>query len=350
MSKSVLISIVLLAIISSGCISRNDTDKTTAQDSEQTQQLQSAYETKEILFVGMIGKKAGLYKYDLYAKIYSEFWQSEKEEVVELSYSTDKRSAFLLTAHQSGKKGVFPFVDNVKLYSINLDSGSVKFTASIGSGLQVYSFWPADTSFKIILNIINATVAKYVDQQIKTFDATGRKLSDEKILYDLGKEGYPQFPMVQKKLTSSDKKYSIMSVDSVQTLIYIIDHTKNDEKVLITKLNQKLNFVDWSDDGKFLVFNTIDITPGNETLYDMEPSTSKLFIFSVADKKTIKIYEGGGIKNYILTGNYLLFDDGFKEKSKIFIYNLQSNMITDSINVTGGCGLRNIPTIPDYEA
>ena len=100
MSKSVLISIVLLAIISSGCISRNDTDKTTAQDSEQTKQLQSAYETKEILFAGMIGKKAGLYKYDLSAKIYSEFWQNVNEDVVELSYSTDKRSAFLLTAHQ----------------------------------------------------------------------------------------------------------------------------------------------------------------------------------------------------------------------------------------------------------
>src|SRR3972149_6346765 len=199
MSKSVLISIVLLAIISSGCISRNDTDKTTAQDSEQTKQLQSAYETKEILFAGMIGKKAGLYKYDLSAKIYSEFWQNVNEDVVELLYSPNKKSVFMLTTHQSGKKGVFPFVDNVKLYSINLDSDSVKFIASIGSGLQVYSFWPADTSFKIILNIIDATVAKYVAQPLKTFDATGKKLSDEKKLYDFAKEGYPKFPVIQKK-------------------------------------------------------------------------------------------------------------------------------------------------------
>jgi hypothetical protein len=45
-----------------------------------------------------------------------------------------------------------------------------------------------------------------------------------------------------------------------------------------------------------------------------------------------------------------MFDYGFKEKSKIFIYNFQSNTLTDSISVSGGCGLKNIPTIPDYEA
>ena len=45
-----------------------------------------------------------------------------------------------------------------------------------------------------------------------------------------------------------------------------------------------------------------------------------------------------------------MFDDGFKQKSKIFIYNLRSDRLTDSIKVSGGCGLKSIPAIPDYGA
>jgi hypothetical protein len=46
----------------------------------------------------------------------------------------------------------------------------------------------------------------------------------------------------------------------------------------------------------------------------------------------------------------LFFDDGFKEKSRIYIYNLQTNTISDSVIISGGCGLKNIPLIPNYEA
>ena len=268
------------------------------KDSAQTKQLHESLEINEILFVGMIGKKSGLFKYEFSTKSQSEFWKNEKEEVVELSYSPNKKSAFLTTAHQSGKKGVFPFIDNVKLYSVNAISGGVKFLENVGSGLQVFSFWENDSSFKIILNIMDVTVGKSVEQIRKTYNNSGKKLSEEKKKYNLATHGYPQFPIVQKKLVSPDKKYSIVSNDSAQTLIHLVDHTKNSVKTLITKSNQKLNFVEWSGDGKFLFFSTIDISPGNETLYDEKPATSELFIFSLEDKKIVKMFEGGGYKKF----------------------------------------------------
>src|SRR3989337_4309183 len=238
----------------------------------------------DVLFIGLIGKKARIYKYNFSTKSYSEFWHNEKEEVVELSYSPNKKSAFLLTAHQSGKKGVFPYINSVKLYSISLDSNTVKLVETIGSGLQVFSFWEKDNLFRIILNIFDVAVGKYVEQKIKTFNASGKKLADEKKTYDLAKDGFPKIPVAQKKITSPDKKYSILSIDSTQTQIYLINNNGNEEKKLIAKLNQKLNVIDWSEDGEYLIFSTIDISPGNETLYNKEQATSKLFTFSVSHK------------------------------------------------------------------
>jgi hypothetical protein len=350
MNKSILISISFLLIISSGCIRKNEANKTKLQDTVQTKQLQNPLEIDEILFVGMIGNKAGLFKYDFSTNSHFEFWKNEKEEVVELSYSPNKKSVFLTTAVQSDKKGVFPFIDNVKLYSVNVNSGLVKFLENIGSGLQVFSFWENDSSFKVILNIMDVTVGKSVDQIRRTYNNSGKKLSEEKKKYDLAKLGYPQFPTIQKKLVSTDKKYSIMTVDSAQTFIYLIDPIKNNEKTLITNSNQKLNFVDWSNDGKFLFFSTLDISPGNETLYDEEPSTAKLFIFSLEDKKIVKVFEGGGIKNFLLNGDLLLFDDGFKDKAELLIFNFRAGKLIDNIKISGGCGLKRIPSIPDYGA
>ena len=351
MSKLVIISFFSLAIIISGCIRKNEPiKKTITKNSIALKDLNNTRAMDDVLFIGLIGKKARIYKYNFSTKSYSEFWHNEKEEVVELSYSPNKKSAFLLIAHQSGKKGVFPYINSVKLYSISLDSNTVKLVETIGSGLQVFSFWEKDNLFRIILNIFDVAVGKYVEQKIKTFDASGKKLTDEKKTYDVVKDGFPQNPVIQINISSPDKKYSILSVDAVQTQIYLVDHTKNDEKKLIAELNQKLNVVDWSEDGEYLIFSTIDISPGNETLYNKEPATSKLFIFSVENKKIVKMFEGGGIKNFMLNGNIMIFDDGFKERSKLVIYNFRSGQMIDSVKISGGCGLKNIPRIPDYGA
>lgn len=351
MSKLVIISFFSLAIIISGCIRKNEPiRKVSIKSSAAVKELNNVPAMNEILFTGMIGNKPGIYKYNFPTKSYSAFWHNDKEEVIELSYSPDKKSVFMLTAHQSGKKGVFPFINNIKLYSISLDSNTVKLVEAIGSGFQVFSFWENSNSFKVIINIFNVTVGKYFEQVIKTFNASGKKLKDEKIIYDVVKDGFPQNPEIQKNNTSPDKRYSILSIDSAGTQIYLIDHTQNDEKNLITKLHQKLNVVDWSVDGEYLFFSTIDISPGNETLYSEQPNTSKLFIFSLVNKKVVKMFDGGGIKNFMRSGNNLIFDDGFKERSRLLIYNFNSDQMIDSIKISGGCGLKNIPRIPDYGA
>lgn len=352
MNKSILLSLIIFSIFFSGCIRKNEPYKKRIlqQDSLFYENHKNVQAISEFLFVGKMKNKSALFKYSISEKSYTLVWQNDKENIIDLSLSPYGKVAFIITADEQGKRGVFPFIDKAKLYYIPKDSVNPIFLENIGSGLQAFAFWESDSIFMVVLNKMDVNVGKYVDQFTKRFDFLGRKLTDEKRRFELAKDGFPQIPQPSKKLISPNKKYSLLSIDSAFTEYFLVDNLNNKKKHLITKQNQKFGSADWTADGKFLVFNTIDISPMNETLYDAEPNTSKLFIYSVEDRKIVNAFEGGGIKNFLLSGHLLIFDDGFKDKAKIFIYNLDSNKLVDTVSVLGGCGLKNIPLIPDYEA
>lgn len=339
-----------LILLFSGCRSKNNDAGMDEDKCDEITNVASGYELDKVFFVGMIGQKPGLYEYDFVSKTFSEFWKNDKEEVVEFSYSPNKRFAFMITASQLGKKGVFPFINDVKLYKIDLESSKVILIENIGSGLQVYSAWINDSSFHVYFHILDITAAKYVEQKIIVYNSAGQKLSGVNKNFYLDKQGFPSFPSDRKQMVSPNEKYSLLSIDSALTQILITDKNKDRKTTVIARVDQKLSNVAWSNDGSYLFFTTNDISPNNETIYDPEPNTSKLFIFSISGYKMQKIFEGGGIKNFMLNQNYLLFDDGFKEKSRVYIYNINTNAISDSIIIRGGCGLKNIPLIPNYEA
>ncbi|MCL5030287.1 MAG: hypothetical protein M1480_14845 [Bacteroidetes bacterium] len=301
----------------------------------------------DFYFVGKIGENPGLYKFNAEKKIVSRFWSNKKEKIVELSYAPNRKNIFFLTASDFGKKGVFPFISNVKLYLINLDSSKVKLVRKIGGGLQIFTTWTTDNTFKIILNSFDRTVVTYVNQQTFIFSEFGRELVNKSKIFDITKDGYPKPPEKLIKAFSPKNEFRIIYKDSSITSIYL--KSKNKETV-ITSGEQKLNQVEWTSDNKFVIFSTIDITPRNKTLYDKLPDTSQLFVYDLKQKKIIKTFKGGGIKNFFINNNFLIFDDGFGKNSSIQIYNYKTLEPVQSIKIKGGCGLRNVPQIPDYSA
>lgn len=300
-------------------------------------------------FVGMTGKNPGIYHFNSEGNSYKIFWSSDKEKVVDLSYSNEKSSIFFLTSTDYGKNGVFPFINNIKLYLLNPDSSKVKFITAIGSGLQVFTAWSVDNSYKVVLNSFDTTVADYVNQHTLILSEFGKILLNETKTFNIVKEGYPRPPEIPISRKSPDSKYTIFTPDSLSTTIYL-ESIKNGKKVLITQGEQKLNHVEWTPDGKYLIFSTLNITPRNETLYKKNPSTSQIFLYSLTGKKILQKWGGGGIKNFYIKNGLLIFDDGFSNNSTIKIYDYNSQKLLKTIKVKGGCGLRNIPVIPDYSA
>ncbi len=313
-------------------------------------------ETKEInekpsgnlLFVGMINNRPGLYVYDFNEKKSEVFWSNKAESVINLSYSEDKNKIFFLTATAYGKKGVFPFVDNVKLYVVE-DSFKVRFVQKIGSGLQVFSNWTDANTYQVLYNTIDKTIAQYVEQNVLLFSKDVKLLLSEKKTYDLTKDGYPNLPVEKYNLSSPSGKYFLSANEQEEKQIYFQDKERN-TKNLICTLKFKLKQVGWTSDENYLFISSLDVSPNNESLYEQNPQTSSLIVYSIKEQKIVKEFFGAGYKNFSVLNNLLIFDDNFEKKSEIIIYDLNKQTEINRISIQGGCGLTKIPEIPNYEA
>jgi hypothetical protein len=318
------------------------------QKNETGGNIQSAQKPfTEFLFVGMVNNNSGLYVYDAERKRIKNIWSAKNEKIIELNYSDDRSSVFFLTARSFGERANFPFIDKVKLYTVDENSGEINFIKDIGSGLQVFARWETDNSFKIILNYFDKTVPNYVQQQTQIFNTFGKQILDETKTFDIVNEGYPLPPQKKRNIISPQKNY-LLGFSSEKNIQYFIEELKGDKKYLIADGDQSINQVEWPAEEKYLIFSTINILPENNSLKNEFPETSSLFVYSIDEKKIKQKWEGGGIKSFFITVDLLIFDDGFGENSLIKIYNFEQDKMIDVISVKGGCGLRNIPAKPEY--
>lgn len=295
-------------------------------------------------FVGRALYTPGIYKYSFNNKKNKKIWASKNERVIELSYSVNLKNAFFITAKSYGKLGLFPFVEKIKLYTLNTKTGEINFVKVIGSGMEVYTHWETDDSFSIILNSLDENIATYINQQKQIFNVFGKLLRDETKTYDLTADGYPVPAKPEKKKWSSDGKYSfLVRDDSIN--IYTISSGSGNKEIIST--TQKLRQFEWTDSSN-LIFTTADLTPGNKTLYSRNPETSKLIIYSPKKNEILKFWEGGGVKNFLITNGKLIFDTGFENESRINLIELENFKQFDVIIIQGGCGIKYITEVPNY--
>ncbi len=344
MHKIVFILFFISLMLGCGDINKNNEVKQEINPSLKKENI------TQFIFVGMAGEKPGLYKYNFKTKKSKVFWSSGVEEVMELSFSQDRKSAFFLTARDYGKRGVFPFITRAKLYYINLDSNKVNFVTNIGTGMQVFTEWVDSNNFKVAFNSIDIKVSDYVDQHTFIFNTFGKELLNEKKIYNLFKEGYPSLPKRNIDLKSKQLTAELMTVDKDSVNSFYLKKSSENSSELICNDNKKLRDASWSYNNNELIFSTVNVTPGNETLYSKDPQTSSLYIYSIKNNKIENQWDGSGFKNFFIQNDKLFFDTGFKENSVIIIFDLKNSSPADSIKINGGCGLENIPQIPDYSA
>jgi hypothetical protein len=343
MRKRLIFLILISApiIVFSGC-ERN-------QNSNKNNQITTAVKKSTgFYFVGMEDGEPSLYEFNFDSLDYSLAWHNENEGVTELSYSPNRKNIFFVTAKAKGKRGVFPFIDSANIYLVEPDSNRIFNLESFGNGIQLFSYWKTNSEFGIVLNSFDKVHSNTIINHKVEFNVKGLKILDQKKYYDIVKEGYPS-PEVFSNGIFSNGRYVIDTTNNKLTSIFLIDNQNNDT-ALVTTVDQKLNKIAWSGGGKYLIFSTIDISPRNETINKEKPSTSKIFIYSLKNKTLVKVFEGSGVKNFFLNNNWIIFDNGFKEKSEIMIYNYINDETVKKINIEGGCGLENIPAISDFNS
>jgi hypothetical protein len=301
------------------------------------------------IFVGMAKHHAGLYKYNAGNNSYSVFWESREEKVSELSYSDNHNSAFFLTAIKEGKQGIFPFIKGARLYVIPDSTSKPEFVEEIGSGLQVFSRWESETVFRIVLNSWDKKVSTYINQKTIIFNTFGRILREETKTYDITTDGYPRLSQIKPDSLSPAGRFKVDYSQGKADSLFLFDN-KSNNKYYIKTLKKPVKEISWSDSRNYIFISTLDVTASNKSIFTNSPNTSSLYIYSVPEKKIIKEWTGGGYKNFFTVGEFLIFDDGFRRNSSIYIYNYKDDKIIDHIKIKGGCGLRGIPEIPKFGA
>jgi hypothetical protein len=299
------------------------------------------------IFVGSVKKQPGLYKYVVSSNSFSEFWNSRKEKVIELSYNENHSSAFFLTAVKEGKQGIFPYIKDARLYVIPDSSSTPLFVKDIGSGIQVFSRWESETVFRIVFNSWDKKVSTYINQKTIIFNTFGRILREETKTFDITGDGYPRLPKIKPDSLSPTGKYRIDYTNGKADSVFLTER-QNGRKFLIADLSKPVDDIAWSDSRQLLVISTLDVTSENKSIFTKSPNTSALYLYSIPGKKLIREWKGGGYKHFFTAGDFLIFDDGFGRNSSIYVYKFSEDKVIKKIQFRGGCGLTGIPKIPRF--
>lgn len=343
MLKLKIASVILACIFYAGCRNGQNGKEPVEKDNIA---VSVRSEINSFIFVGMYNDRPALYRYDFNSGKSKLIWSKLYESVIDLAYTNNKKFAFFVTARRYDRSGASFYIRDIKVYLMNLKTGNIKFITSMGNGVQIFTSAGVDNSFKIIINSIDTTIANYLNQNTKIFNTYGKLLVNKIETYNLSKSGYPVPQKQNEDYNSPDKKYYIETrSDSSSLKIYLVDNNEN-SKSLIKETVQKLNDIRWYYD-KYIFISTIDLSTKNKSLSSEKPETSELIIYSIEKHKILKSWNGDGLKNFIIINKYLIFDDGFGEKSSINIFNYKKLKLVNIIRIEGGCGVRKIPELPE---
>lgn len=293
---------------------------------------------ENFLFVGIAGETPSIYSFDLSSHKHKKFWYKPRENVIDYSVSPDFKKAYFLTALSIEEGGSLPLIRKLKLYLIDLKTSEVKHIKNFGNVGQVITNWEDDNTYGIIINTFDVLIATELNQTKQLYNSFGKLLIDESKTFDILKDGFPVTSRVKKNLESPSGRFLIRE-DADKKIFLLNDKTTNQ----IDTVKSDSMFISdfrFSDNIKYLIVNFLS----GESNQGFNNSDSSLtLVYSLTNKKNIREWKNKGKSNFMLINQYLVFDTGIGTESKILIYNFSEDKVIHSINIRGGCGLKNIP-------
>lgn len=342
--KSLLIKSILLSffLVQTGIYTSCTKEKTetTVSDSTKVVKLDSLNISKytHFLFVADYYGKPSVYKYEFADKKYKVRWNDYKESVILLLFNPDKPASFFLTARGYGKKENHSYVNRMKLYRYDNKLAEINFVEEIGSGIQATAEWNEDGNIEIQYTAVDKTVASFINKYRKVYNSYGNLIDDEMEAFDLTKEGYPELILRRSSTISPSGQYGI-TINEDSLFVKIADSEQRD---FIALISYNINNVGWNFNESFVFVSTLDLN--SKVKKDKVLQTSELVAYDIKNKKLTGHWSGNGFKNFGALNNYLVFDNGFSNKSSICIYDYIEQDTVEVVKIYNGCGLSFIPT------
>lgn len=336
MKYSALFSFLLLFVIT-GCKPKP------APETQQPEKpaAPAAMYIKPVMFAGNNGEGEALFLLENSTGKFTQLAAFGKETIVAVEYVTDSVVA-VVSAGLAQKKGVFPVQKDVTV-SLVTAKGEKKTVKQYPYFIQCKLVRLEQGSIALFANRFKQGSDTKVEQLKVIISRTGDVLTENIKVHDVLATGFPALPK------DSFNPVSRGGHKFVQEQNGDVVYRYGKSSVTVGTYKQTLTNVLFSENEEYAVFVTEDVTAGNETLYNPNPETSTLVLYSLKNNKVIREYKGGGYKYAMLSGRHLIFENGFGENSVLITIDLDPNTEM-TVKLKKGCGLKRIPYIPDYSA
>jgi len=294
-----------------------------------------------VLFVAKYLGRPSVYSYNLLTKQSSIEWSKWQRKVISLNYSPNKESAFITTAFNYGRESSFPYIHEARIYFLNRANEQSDELAEPGDGVQLYTYWESNDTFKVNFTKLDTINSKIVLQNIYPFDINGKLGFIQNRKYDLLQHGFPAVPKRNPVYLSPNKNFQFRNVRSDnESNIYLKNFKQHSEELIITT-KRNINDARWSKDGNFLFIITDNTTTDSKGI--KAEKTGELIIIDAVKMKIVRIFSGFQFENVLVHGKLLFFDERLKDIAQIAVYDYTRDKLLNTISVYGGCGLNNLP-------
>lgn len=292
-----------------------------------------AHDYFDIYFIGEDLERAALFKTELLLPKPQLVWSKWGHGILELFRSKDRNTFFFTTALHKGIRGGFPLIMDTKLFYFNREQEHIKNINSFGNIMNIAGNWD-DSTFITVYSTLDSMLTSTIYQRQFDYNLKGELIKSSERIFELVKDGIPVPKFSNINPVSSDLRYKLSPFKTDSSLVLNIIDELNGTKIYISELNGEIKENDWNAANDYLfivVHSSLDSTD--------------LLVVNLREMKLVRQFSGPGEKNFIIVGKLLIFDDGYKENSRIIIYRYRKDKIYSEIRVAGGCGINNIPQV-----
>lgn len=285
----------------------------------------------DLYFIGEDLERAALFKTELLLPKPQLVWSKWGHGILELFRSEDRNKFFFTTALHKGIRGSFPLIMDTKLFFFIREQEHIKNINSFGNIMNITGNWE-DSTFITLYSTLDSMLTSTIYQRQFDYNVDGDLINTSERIFELVKDGIPVPKFSNINPVSYDLRYKLSPFKTDSSLVLNIIDELNGTKIFISELYGEIKENDWNSTNDFLfivVHSNLD--------------SSDLLVVNLREMKLVRQFSGPGEKNFIIVGNLLIFDDGYKENSRIIIYRYRKDKIYSEIKVAGGCGINNIP-------
>ncbi|CUS80941.1 hypothetical protein [Candidatus Kryptobacter tengchongensis] len=269
--------------------------------------------------------------------------------VWEIKFSPAGNIALFKTADFEGTVGAgFFSVKNPKIYLFDITTGEVALLKTFEDSWSVKIRWLNRDTVEVYRISGGYQTGENFKLEIYGFDPDGNLLYTKEKEYDWRKGEFPE-EILDLKLSTPDGKRKVeIKEDSALGVkkIYVSSDFNNFE---IFETRWKIEQLEWSPDGMYLVFRVVNITP--EAVEKRNVKTGELYFFDVEKRNLYRISSGSGFFNFrFINDTQIIFDKGFENESEIYLYDLFKMEMKQLTNDDNPDGVSGIPKILGFSA